>query len=302
MFHSNRRDFLKMTGAVGAGVGLTVLGGARLDADELSPGDSGADKLGWKLGVQAWTFHHDTLFESIDNTAALGLHYIEAFPGQKLSKAKPNVLFDENAPAEVRAEVRKKLADSDVKLVNFGCCTLSKDPHQCRKMFEFAKDMGIETLVSEPDEEAFDALDKLCEEFKINVAVHNHADPSHYWNPDTVLKVCRGRSKRIGDCADTGHWARSELNPIECLKKLEGRIISFHLKDRNKMGKNDSHDVPWGTGVCDVKGILAEVKRQGIKPFFAIEYEYNWGKSMPELAQCVEFFNETADELAKNKR
>jgi len=293
----NRRDFLMTTGVVGAGVGLTVLGGARLTAAELAQGAANAEKLGWRLGMQAWTFHNATLFEAIDNTAALGLHYIEAFPGQKLSKEKPDAIVGDDSPAEVRKAIKRKLADSGVKMVNLGCCTLSKDPDQCRKMFEFAKDMDIETLVSEPDEEAFDTLDKLSEEYGINVAVHNHPKPSHYWNPETVLKVCRGRGRRIGACADTGHWMRSGFTPVECLKKLEGRIISFHLKDLNKKARK-AHDVPWGTGVCDVKGMLAEVQRQGIKPFFAIEYEHNWGKAMPELAQCVEYFNKTAGELA----
>jgi hypothetical protein len=51
---------------------------------------------------------------------------------------------------------------------------------------------------------------------------------------------------RGGACADTGRWMRSELNPVEQLKKLEGRIISFHFKDLNKFG-GGAHDVPWGT-------------------------------------------------------
>ena len=119
--------------------------------------------------------------------------------------------------------------------------------------FDFAKDMGIETIVSEPAEDAFDAIDKLCDEYGINVAIHNHPKPSHYWNPETVLKVCKGRSKRIGACADTGHWMRSGLNPVECLKKLEGRIISFHFKDLNKMGPTPT-TCPGAPGECDVQG------------------------------------------------
>jgi hypothetical protein len=79
--------------------------------------------------------------------------------------------------------------------------------------------MGIETIVSEPAFDAFDTVEKLCEEYKINVALHNHPSPSPYWNCETVLKVCKGRSKRIGACADTGHWMRSKLNPLECIKK-----------------------------------------------------------------------------------
>ena len=110
-----------------------------------------------------------------------------------------------------------------------------------------------------------------------------------------MLKVCKGRSKRIGACCDTGHWPRSGLNPIECLKKLEGRIISFHFKDLNKLSPA-GHDVPWGTGACNVKGMLAEVQRQGVKAVFSIEYEYHWGHSLPEIAQCVKYFDKTAVE------
>ena len=95
---------------------------------------------------------------------------------------------------------------------------------------------------------------------------------------------------------DTGHWARSGLKPIECLRKLEGRIISFHFKDLNQTP--GGHDVPWGTGVCDVKGMLTEVHRQKVKAVFSIEYEYHWTSSLPELAQCVAYFDKIADELA----
>ena len=165
--------------------------------------------------------------------------------------------FTEDSPADVRAAVKKKLADADVKLLSFGVIP-SQEPGKYRKFFDFAKDMGIETIVAEPEEDAFDALEKLCEEYQINLAIHDHPKPSHYWNLDTVLKVCKGRSKRIGACADTGHWMRSGLNPVECLKKLEGRIIEFHFKDINKAAPK-AYDVPWGTGVCDVKGMLTEM-------------------------------------------
>ena len=104
--------------------------------------------------------------------------------------------------------------------------------------------------------------------------------PRLYWNPDTVLRLCKGRSKRIGACCDTGHWLRSGLNPFECLKKLEGRIINFHFKDLNRAGP-DARDVPWGTGVSDVKGMLTEVRRQGIKAIFLIEYEIPLANPIP---------------------
>ena len=252
---------------------------------------------GWRLGVQAWTFHLFTFYESVDKTASLGLDWIEAFPDQQVSKDRPGVTFNNQMPADVRREIKQKLAEAGVRLVNYGVIGLPNDEAECRKVFDFAKDMGIETIVSEPPEEAFALIDKLCNEYKINVAIHNHPQPSHYWNPDTVLKVCSGRSERIGACADTGHWMRSGINPVEAIKKLKGRIISVHLKDLNEFDKLLAHDVVWGTGKCDVKAVLEELNRQGFKGVFSIEYEYNWENSVPELRQCVEYFDKTAGKL-----
>jgi sugar phosphate isomerase/epimerase len=196
-------------------------------------------------------------------------------------------------------ELKKKLGDCGVKLVNYGVCNLSQKQDDSRKVFDFAKDMGIETIVSEPPEEAMEMLDKMCTEYGMNIAIHNHPKyaGAHYWNPDTVLKACQGCSKRIGACADTGHWVRSGLNPLESLKKLNGRIVSLHFKDLNEQGP-DAHDVPWGTGVCDVKAMLGELHRQGFKGVFSIEYEYHWDNSLPEIAQCVGYFDKIAAELA----
>jgi len=250
----------------------------------------------WRLGMQAYTFNRFTFYEAVDKTAALGLRYIEAYPGQRLSKENPNVRFDHNMSSAIKKEVMQKLRDAGVKLVNYGVVGLPNNESQCRKVFNFARDMGIETIVSEPPEDAFDIIERLCEEYKINVAIHNHPKrPGYlYWNPDNVLKIYKGRSKFIGACADTGHWFRSGINPVEALKKLKGRIISLHFKDID-----GGHDVIWGTGKCNVKAMLAELSRQNFKGVFSIEYEHNWLNSMPEIAECVPYFERTAAELGQ---
>jgi sugar phosphate isomerase/epimerase len=250
----------------------------------------------WKLGTQAYTFNRFSFYEAVDKTKSLGLCYIEAYPGQQLSKEKPNVKVNHNMSSQDKKEVLQKLREAGVKLINYGVVSLPNNEDECRKVFNFAKEMGIETIVSEPPEDAFDLIEKLCEEYKINVAIHNHPKPSHYWNPDTVLKVCEGRSKRIGACADTGHWMRSGINPIEAIKKLEGRIISLHFKDLNEFDNPRAHDVVWGTGAGDAKAILSELSRQNFKGVFSIEYEHNWLNSVPEIAQCVSYFEMTAAE------
>ncbi len=277
--------------------GLVFILGVCCLAGATQAANSWAD---WKLGMQAYSFNRFTFFEAVDKTKALEMKYIEVYPGQTLSKEHPDIKTDHNMSAEAKQLMLQKLREAGVKLTNYGVVALPNNEAECRKVFDFAKEMGIEAIVSEPPEDAFDLIDKLCEEYKINVAIHNHPKPSHYWDPDTVLKVCKGRSKRIGSCADTGHWTRSGVDPLEAIKKLgaAGRIISLHFKDLNEFGNRDAHDVIWGTGVSQAKAILTELNRQEFKGVFSIEYEYNWLNSMPEISGCVAFFKKTAAELS----
>ena len=146
--HVNRRSFLKTAGAVGAGVGLAGLAGSMPMAAESVAGAPNAEKLGWRLGCGSWTFHVYPLFEAIDKTAALGLKYFETGPCPKLSKAEPNVGFDEHSPPRVRRAVKKKLADSGLTLLSYGAISYTQDIN--RKTFDFAKDMGTRRSFPSP--------------------------------------------------------------------------------------------------------------------------------------------------------
>ena len=280
-------------GMLGACVAAMLLAGAR--AEDKPASDAAAEKLGWRLAFQCYTFRALTFFETVDIAQKMGIKYLEMYGGQKL-KPGSSLGTGPGMTPEAIDEVKKKLQDAGIKLVNIGVGGSAKGD------FEFAKKMGIETLVTESTEAQLPGIDKLCAEYSINISLHNHPKPSHYWNADTILAACKdlNLSKRIGSCADTGHWMRSGLNPIECLKKLEGRIVSLHFKDLDKMG--GGHDVPWGTGAGDAKGMLAELKRQGFKGVFSIEYETGSGQQLIDnVAKCKEFFDKTAQELLDGK-
>ena len=57
--------------------------------------------------------------------------------------------------------------------------------------------------------------------------------------------------------------------------------------------------MPWSTGICDVRAILTELKRQGFKGVFSAEYEYHWENPVPEIAQSVANFNSIAASLVE---
>jgi sugar phosphate isomerase/epimerase/type 1 glutamine amidotransferase len=263
------------------------------------PMTTGADA--WRLGIQAWTFHKYTLYEAIDKARELDLKLIELFPGQALSPEEPEVRFSHHSTPELREKVRQKLHQARLAPICYGVIGAGDaTPEGLEKIGQFAQEMGIQvvTIEPEPKKEIFQAMDKVAQKYEIQFAVHNHPEPSTYWNPDKVLEMVEGCSPRIGACADTGHWVRSGLNPLECLKKLEGRIISLHFKDLNE-AKREAHDTVWGTGVGDAPAMLAELDRQGFSGVFSIEYEHNWESSMPEIAQCIEFFKRQTARLSQ---
>ncbi|HTB85153.1 MAG TPA: sugar phosphate isomerase/epimerase [Candidatus Sulfotelmatobacter sp.] len=284
---------------------VSILTGVLFCAAAFAQGSAGdtssAEKLGWQLAVHSYTFQKFSIFDAIDKTKALGVKYMSISGSAMLDGT--NHLTTVDLTDAQRARIDEKLhADGFGNFVNIGVVKLPADEAECRHVFEFAKKWGINTLVSEPPTNAWDIIEKLCEEYNIRVAIHEHPKGhSIYWNPDTVLQAVQGRPM-LGACADVGHWIRSGLDPLECIKKLDGHIFCLHFKDLNEFGPG-AHDVPWGTGVGKTRQIMEELKRQHFHGAFCVEYEYHWENSSPEIAQCVKFFNQTCDELvAEDKK
>lgn len=247
---------------------------------------------GFAIGCQAWTFNRFSAFEAVEKTALTGAKVIEFFPGQKLSKEQPDMKWDHNASDEVVTQVQAHLAKHGVRAVNYGVVG-AKDEAEWRKVFEFAKKLGLYAVTTE-DVNQLDVLEKLAKEFDIRVAIHNHPrqpNNANYkvWDPAYVLSVVKDRDARIGACADPGHWATSGITPLDGIKTLKGRIVSVHLKDRTAIGKQ-TEDVPFGAGISNVKGILDELKAQGFAGNISIEYETKWDNNVPDVAQCIGFF------------
>ena len=256
-----------------------------------------AEKLGWQLAIHSYTFQKFSIFDAIDKSAALGVKYMSVSGSAILDGTNrvTTVTLSDDQRAAIDEWLRKRGFGN---FVNIGVVQLPADEAKSRKVFEFAKKWGINVLVAEPATNALDTVEKLCKEYNIKVAIHDHPKGhSIYWNPESVLAAIKGRTPLMGACADVGHWMRSGLDPVECLKKLDGHIICLHFKDLNQMGPK-AHDVPWGTGIGKSKELMAELKRQHFHGAFCVEYEYHWENSSPEIAQCVKFWNDTCAELA----
>lgn len=254
---------------------------------------SEAEKKGWYLSMQSYTFHLYTVPEAMEKTAALGLHYIEIYPGQKMGPEFDDAVFGYNLTSEQREELKELAKSKEIKIISSGVWTAGRD--EWAKIFSFAKSMDMEFISAEPAREDWDIVEKLADAYHIKVAVHNHPNENSYWKPEILLNHIGGRSSLLGSCADVGHFKRMAVEPISALKELQGRIISLHFKDIAPQGEaNTLEDVVWGTGILDVKAMLKELKRQNFKGYFTIEYEANWENNLPEIKESIEYFNSEA--------
>ena len=265
---------------------LAVLLTATLGAD---PIPESYRQNGWFIGTQAYTFKEFSFFEAIAKTKEAGGNLIEMFPGQAIkpgSKEKIHHTMSEAALAEVKAELERQ----GVRAVNYGVVA-AKNQEEVRAVMTFAKKMGLYGVCTESTEQVA-AWEAAAKEFDLKVAFHEHGgsmDRPKYkvWHPLYILGVVESRDARLGACADLGHWATSNLKPVDCLRILEGRIISVHLKDKEKFGP--AAVVVAGQGVVDVDGCLAELKRQKFDGHISVEHEADWKNSVPQVKQDIDF-------------
>jgi sugar phosphate isomerase/epimerase len=254
-------------------------------------GPAGEDDLGqvrikkFPAAMQCWTYRKYTFYETVEKTKALGIRYLQAYPGQPLSADDKSTGFGPQLSDPQIETVKKKLAEAGMEIVGYGVADLGRTETEMRKVFEFARKIGIQVIAAEPEDADFPLLDKLVKEYDIRIAVHNHAEPAKYAKPQTVLDRIRGLDERIGACADPGHWMKGDIRPLDALRMLKGRIVDVHIKDRSDFGTAQTvDDVAIGDGKAGLRDILAELTLQDYAGYLAIEYENEKEVMTPEPA------------------
>ncbi|MBN2452061.1 MAG: DUF1080 domain-containing protein [Lentisphaeria bacterium] len=245
----------------------------------------------WTLAVQAYSFRQFSLLDAAARMADLGVAAVEMYPGQTLGGDLQGKVHH-GMPADTREALLKALRQRGVLPVAYGVVNGS-DEAEWTSIFEFAKAMGIGVVCCEPKREHLDIVAALCDRYEIRAAIHNHARPSAYWDPRTVLEAVQNRTPRLGACPDNGHWARSGLDGIEGLRLLGTRVHDIHLKDVDSptlMGEC----VPLGAGFCDVARIVGELLGQGYSGLVTLEYESEPKDPVPGIRDCIAFLRECA--------
>jgi sugar phosphate isomerase/epimerase/type 1 glutamine amidotransferase len=268
----------------------------------LTPAMRAQEKLGWRLGMEAYTLHRFTLFETIEKTAELGLSYIGGLSFQKVSDTIPRNFEPGMSDDELR-QVRLKLDAAGLRLLTYYIQEIPGDEAGCRRVFEFGRKLGVEAFMTEPKLEALDMIERFAEVYGIKVGLHNHdqkASP-HYWSPEAVLKVCEGRSPKLGAAADLGYWMRAGLDPVAGIRQLGERLITLQMHDLHELSP-EGHDVPWGTGAGQAVEVFRELHRLRLRPtLIGLEYSRDFDDNLEACARSAEFFDRLTVELIRQR-
>ncbi len=284
----NRRQFgQRGLLAAAAAAGATWFDIPRIFAD--SRADAFKKYGGFPMGLQSYSLRAFGVDGALEKTAALGLHYIEFF------RAHYPTIPD---PLKV-AEMNAKLKKYDMTISSHGVQGFSKDHEANRKMFQFAKMAGIKNISANPSPDSFDSLDRLVAEFDIRIAIHNHGPGALYDKPVDAWKAVAGHDRRIGFCADLGHYIRSGIDPVEVTYLLGDRLYGVHLKDFAEQ-KKKAEGVIIGEGHLDVEGVFRALKKIGFPAdgSLSLEYEESPNDPIADIQACLNVAAKAAQKVA----
>jgi len=266
----HRRNFLK-TGLLGS----AALASVALPND-LQAGATKAERdpnHGLKLGMTTYTLRKFTLDQAIAMTKEAGVKYISI----------KDVHLPLKSTTAERQAARKKIEDAGLILTGGGVIYMKNDADLIRKVFDYAKESGMGTIVSSPDPDALDAVEKMVKEYDLRIAIHNHGPTDkHYPSPLDVLALVKDRDVRMGLCIDVGHTVRINQDPAPIIKKCAPRLYDFHMKDVTAPTK-EGGSIEVGKGVIDIVAVLKALINVKYDGNVALEYEADGDAPMPAV-------------------
>jgi len=178
-----------------------------------------------------------------------------------------------------------------IKIVSIGVEGFGPDTEAARSRFEFAKKAGCKVISANFSPSTFLAtlpvVYPLCEEYGINLAIHNHG--GYHWLGsgeilDWVFSITR---PCIGLNMDTAWALDARQDPIQWVERYAKRLYALHLKDmvfaRNRVGE----DVVVGTGNIDLPKLMKTLKAKGFKGEYILESEGEPSKPVPGLLKSI---------------
>lgn len=223
--------------------------------------------LAHELGVKSYSFRH--IKESADVAAA-----VRSCDSDGIDLSACHVNYDDTAQQEQALAVYRA---AGVRVSGIGVVGLRPDDAWNRRFFEFARRArcGVVSFSFEPDdhETTLRSAEKLCEEFNVRGAIHNHGGYNWLGNSTMLDYIFKRTSQRIGLCLDTAWCLQAGESPVVWLEKFGAKLYGLHLKDFLFSEKGRSRDTIVGSGSLDLPEFLKVFKTLPFTGSAVVEYE-----------------------------
>ena len=271
----------------------------------LADGCPNAEKLGLKVGVQFYTLHKYTFFEGIDLTRALGLHYIEATIGARISNESDQAIYA-GMPREWMERIKRKLAESGVKCQSI-YYWMDGSGNGFEEVVKFCKEMGW-MIVTDPRRadkggKPVSFYEEILKKYGVRMVFTNHPKAASYWNPDFTVEDTESYSGLIGASVDFGHYMRGGFDACDIARRYMdiGKMYHFHLRDVSEIGPHGL-DVPLGAGQGRMSELFQLLADREVKPLMMMEYEHDFDNPMPYLIESVNYINRLCGKIIEEQR
>ena len=280
--------------ASGCTAGFAALAlGRRSDALGAIVGESENLYHPFKMGLQSYSlrgYTHDgqaDVAKALTVTKDLGLHYWESYTAHVPMTADSKKLLDR----------KREIAAAGVTVIGYGVVPLTKDIDANRRIFDFAKAMGLKYLSASPQPGSFDILDRLVEEYDVAIGIHNHGPEDRVYSKiEAINTAIKDHHPKIGCCVDTGHFLRSREDPVRAVEVFGKRVFGVHLKDV----KDAKTFTILGQGDLRTVDLLKALARNNYEYCLAVEYEEKPEDPADDIKACLAEVRKALAEVRKS--
>jgi inosose dehydratase len=273
-----RRTALKQLAVASLGLPLAAAPAGLLAADTVPSQKSTSLRAKFRLGVATVGLKSLPLDNMLAAVQRVGLDHISLFRAHSPW---------ENSPARW-AEIAQKIRASGVTPLCCGVLYLKNDEPAMRRMFDYAKTLGVTYFSCSLEPAALPLLEKLVKEYDLRAAIHNHGPEDKVWpSPDLVWQAIQPLDKRIGLCLDVGHAWRAGTDPAAAIRAYRERLYDVHLKDSAAAVGQEDVPVEVGRGHIDQRALLTALMEIDYRENVWFEYEKDANDPVPGLAESI---------------
>ncbi|MYH30184.1 MAG: sugar phosphate isomerase/epimerase [Acidobacteria bacterium] len=294
MAQLTRREWHRLTlGGVAAAAAGILPGTARRAVSAQSE----SRFAGVLIGLQSYSFRDMSLDDGIAAMQQVGITSCELWEGhvepaelrrpenrERLRRWRTTI------PLDWFEEIRWQFEDAGIEINAYN---LSFQDHfsdaEIDRGFEMAQMLGAPAITASAHMNSVPRIARYADRYGIPVAMHNHSrvDPNAFSSPDDFARAIEmGGRAPIAVNLDIGHMVAANHDPIAYLRGNYQRIVTLHLKDRER---NDGPHTPWGEGDTPIRKTLLLLRDEGWDIPANIEYEYPGDDTVTEIGRCLEY-------------